>query len=142
MDNGGHARVGAAAIMLRVHVCLLQDGESWNRAIRPKAVGAWNLHALSLGLKELEHFVLFSSVVSSMGHQGIRRSCCHDPKAQIRWAHAGDHAHRCSNSVSCQDAKRDCWSLRCCKAQAPDLDMVGGQTRVAYGWCWCSSRAF
>ena len=68
-------------MMPRVHVYLLQDGESWNRAIRPKAVGAWNLHELSLGLKELEHFVIFSSVVASMGHQGSWRFCCCDLKA-------------------------------------------------------------
>jgi len=47
-----------------------QDGESWNKAIRPKAVGAWNLHELSLNMKDLQHFVIFSSIVSSIGHQG------------------------------------------------------------------------
>lgn len=48
----------------------LQDGESWNKAVRPKALGAWNLHDLSLSMKELQHFVIFSSIVSSIGHQG------------------------------------------------------------------------
>ena len=47
-----------------------QDGESWNKAIRPKAAGAWNLHALSLGLPELQHFVMFSSIVAAIGHHG------------------------------------------------------------------------
>ena len=49
---------------------LVQDGESWNKAVQPKAVGGWNLHNLSLRMKELEHFVIFSSIVSSIGHQG------------------------------------------------------------------------
>ncbi len=48
----------------------MQDGESWNKAVRPKAVGGWNLHNLSLKMKDLEHFVIFSSIVSSIGHQG------------------------------------------------------------------------
>ena len=51
---------------------VLQDGESWNKAIRPKAAGAWNLHALSLDLPELQHFVMFSSIVSAIGHHGNR----------------------------------------------------------------------
>ena len=52
------------------HARLVQDGESWNKAVQPKAVGGWNLHNLSLRMKELEHFVIFSSIVSSIGHQG------------------------------------------------------------------------
>ena len=48
----------------------VQDGESWNKTIRPKAAGAWNLHALSLGLPELQHFVMFSSIVAAIGHHG------------------------------------------------------------------------
>lgn len=56
----------------------VQDGESWNKAVRPKALGAWNLHELSLSMKELQHFVIFSSIVSSIGHQGefIPPLCC------------------------------------------------------------------
>jgi len=49
---------------------LPQDGESWNKAIKPKALGAWNLHELSQPIKTMEHFIVFSSVVSSIGHQG------------------------------------------------------------------------
>jgi hypothetical protein len=47
-----------------------QDGASWNKAIKPKAQGGWNLHDLSLQIESLEQFVVFSSVVSSIGHQG------------------------------------------------------------------------
>ena len=53
-----------------------QDGESWNKAVRPKALGAWNLHDLSLSMKELQHFVIFSSIVSSIGHQGESSYLC------------------------------------------------------------------
>ena len=42
--------------------------------MRPKAVGGWNLHNLSLQMKDLEHFVIFSSIVSSIGHQGASSS--------------------------------------------------------------------
>ena len=48
----------------------LQTGESWNRCVRPKAIGAWNLHELTKALPSVEQFVLFSSVVSWVGHQG------------------------------------------------------------------------
>ena len=47
-----------------------QTGESWNRCVRPKALGAWNLHEQTKALPELEHFVLFSSISSWIGHQG------------------------------------------------------------------------
>jgi fatty acid synthase len=50
--------------------CRAQDGESWNKAIKPKAWGAWHLHELSLRLPHCEQFVMFSSIVSSIGHQG------------------------------------------------------------------------
>ena len=38
--------------------------------MRPKAIGAWNLHELTKALPSVEQFVLFSSVVSWVGHQG------------------------------------------------------------------------
>ena len=53
-----------------------QTGESWNRCVRPKAIGAWNLHELTKALPNLEQFVLFSSVVSWVGHQGARSVTC------------------------------------------------------------------
>ena len=49
-----------------------QTGESWNRCVRPKAIGAWNLHELTKALPNLEQFVLFSSIVCWVGHQGAR----------------------------------------------------------------------
>ncbi|CAL8464659.1 g4194 [Coccomyxa elongata] len=58
------------AMVLEDRLILNHDGESWNRAIKPKAVGAWNLHELSQPVQSLEHFIVFSSVVSSIGHQG------------------------------------------------------------------------
>ncbi|KAK9904717.1 hypothetical protein WJX75_001194 [Coccomyxa subellipsoidea] len=58
------------AMVLEDRLIMNHDGESWNRAIKPKALGAWNLHELSTPVKSLEHFIVFSSVVSSIGHQG------------------------------------------------------------------------
>ena len=49
-----------------------QDGASWNKAIIPKARGAWHLHEATMGMKQCEQFVVFSSIVSSIGHQGAR----------------------------------------------------------------------
>ena len=51
-------------------VILLQTGESWNRTVRPKAIGAWNTDAASRGLPALEHFIFFSSVVAAQGNAG------------------------------------------------------------------------
>ena len=49
---------------------LCQTGESWNRCVKPKAAGAWNLDAASRGLKHLTHFVCFSSIVAAAGNAG------------------------------------------------------------------------
>ena len=38
--------------------------------MKPKALGAWNLHAAVEGVETLEHFVCFSSVVGTMGNIG------------------------------------------------------------------------
>jgi acyl transferase domain-containing protein len=55
---------------------VLDDGvltqQTWSRLARvlsPKAVGAWNLHRLTLGLP-LDFFVMFSSVASLLGSPG------------------------------------------------------------------------
>ena len=49
---------------------LLQSGASWNTAVKPKALGAWNLHAAVEGVPSLEHFVCFSSIVGTVGNVG------------------------------------------------------------------------
>ena len=51
-------------------VTLLQTGESWNRTVRPKAIGAWNTDAASRALPVLEHFIFFSSIVAAHGNAG------------------------------------------------------------------------
>ena len=58
---------------------LCQTGESWNRCVKPKAAGAWNLDAASRGLKHLTHFVCFSSIVAAAGNAGnsaVRATRC------------------------------------------------------------------
>ncbi|CAK0731645.1 hypothetical protein CVIRNUC_000023 [Coccomyxa viridis] len=47
-----------------------QTGEAWNRCVRPKAIGSWNLDAASRGLRHLDHFVFFSSIVATQGNAG------------------------------------------------------------------------
>ncbi len=51
-----------------------QTGESWNKVVRPKALGAWNLDAATRGLADLEHFICFSSIVASLGNAGAPRA--------------------------------------------------------------------
>jgi acyl transferase domain-containing protein/acyl carrier protein len=45
------------------------DGESIERALKPKVAGAWNLHLLTKDLS-LDHFVMFSSLASLVGPAG------------------------------------------------------------------------
>ena len=52
-----------------------QTGESWNKAVRPKVLGAWTLDAATRGLASLEHFVCFSSVSGTLGNAGALRLC-------------------------------------------------------------------
>ena len=47
-----------------------QTGESWNKVVRPKALGAWNLDGATRGLASLEHFICFSSIVATLGNAG------------------------------------------------------------------------
>ncbi len=52
-----------------------QTGESWNTVVKPKALGAWNLDAATRGLADLEQFVVFSSVVATLGNAGAPAPC-------------------------------------------------------------------
>jgi hypothetical protein len=68
-------RPGGAAAGQRAHAAAgAQTGESWNKVVRPKALGAWNLDAATRGLADLEHFVCFSSIVASLGNAGAPHS--------------------------------------------------------------------
>jgi len=55
----GRARCGRA-----------QTGAGWNAAAAPKAWAAQHLDAACRGLPELDHFVLFSSIVAAYGQPG------------------------------------------------------------------------
>ena len=59
-----------ASITAPEGLLLLQTGEAWNRCVRPKAIGSWNLDAASRGLRHLDHFVFFSSIVATQGNAG------------------------------------------------------------------------
>ncbi len=45
------------------------DGQSVAAVLRPKLVGAWNLHQATLDIP-LEHFVLYSSITTAIGNPG------------------------------------------------------------------------
>jgi hypothetical protein len=49
---------------------LVQTGEGWNAGVNPKAMGGHNLDAATRQLPDLEHFVMFSSIVASAGNEG------------------------------------------------------------------------
>ena len=58
-----------AAGVLEDRVLLRQDWESFRKVLHPKAIGAWNLHQLTLA-RELDFFVLFSSATAVFGFNG------------------------------------------------------------------------
>ena len=58
-----------AAGVLEDGVLLQQDWERFERVLAPKVQGAWNLHRLAQG-RELDFFVLFSSIASVFGSPG------------------------------------------------------------------------
>jgi len=58
-----------AALVLDDGVLLQLNRERFQKVMAPKAIGAWNLHALSLNAP-LDFFINFSSFVSSVGNPG------------------------------------------------------------------------
>ncbi len=50
-------------------ILLTQNADRFRRVLEPKTVGAWNLHAITRD-RELDFFVLFSSVASLLGTAG------------------------------------------------------------------------
>ena len=52
-----------------MHACM-QTGESWQRAVECKAKGALNLDQACQAAPDLEHFVMFSSMVAWCGNEG------------------------------------------------------------------------
>ncbi len=55
-----------AAGRLKDHAIVNMNKEDWSCVIRPKILGAWNLHHI-FNKKPLDYFVLFSSVTSVLG---------------------------------------------------------------------------
>ena len=62
------AGVMQMAMVLRDVGVLSMDLDSWNTAVRPKIEGTWNLH--NLLPKDMDFFVLFSSVCGMFGYYG------------------------------------------------------------------------
>ena len=62
------AGVMQMAMVLRDVGVMGMDLDSWNAAVRPKVEGTWNLH--NLLPKDMDFFVLFSSVGGTFGYYG------------------------------------------------------------------------
>jgi amino acid adenylation domain-containing protein len=58
-----------AAMVLEDSTLLNLDRDRLRRVLAPKTSGAWNLHLQTLG-RDLDHFILFSSLSSVLGHSG------------------------------------------------------------------------
>lgn len=63
------AGVFHTAMVLEDRMLVDLDRATLERVLRPKVLGGWNLHQATLG-RELDHFVLFSSLSSVFGHAG------------------------------------------------------------------------
>jgi NAD(P)-dependent dehydrogenase (short-subunit alcohol dehydrogenase family) len=57
------------AMVLEDKLLVDLDAETLQRVLRPKLLGGWNLHRETLG-RELDYFILFSSLSSIFGHAG------------------------------------------------------------------------
>ncbi|GAB5402655.1 MAG: hypothetical protein Aurels2KO_08860 [Aureliella sp.] len=92
------------AMVLEDKLLVDLDRDTLERVLRPKMLGAWNLHQQTLG-RELECFVLFSSLSSVFGHAGqanysaanaMLDSLAYYRRAQglpalvMNWGHLGD----------------------------------------------------
>ncbi len=58
-----------AAMVLDDRLIANLDAGGMSAVLRPKLLGAWNLHSLTLDLP-IEHFVLYSSITTSIGNPG------------------------------------------------------------------------
>lgn len=100
-----------AAMVLDDALIANLDGERVNTVLEPKMLGAWNLHALTVGLP-LEHFVLYSSVSTAIGNPGqasyvaanaaleslaILRRELGLPATCVGWGPIGDAGYLCRN---------------------------------------------
>lgn len=92
------------AMVLEDRLLVDLDRATLERVLRPKVLGGWNLHQYTQD-RELEHFVLFSSLSSVFGHAGQANyaaanafldSLAHARRAQglsatvINWGHLGE----------------------------------------------------
>ncbi|MDX1930748.1 MAG: type I polyketide synthase [Pirellulaceae bacterium] len=92
------------AMILEDRMLVDLDRATLERVLRPKVLGGWNLHQQTLN-RELDHFVLFSSLSSVFGHAGqanysaanalldslahYRRSL-NLPALAMNWGHLGE----------------------------------------------------
>ncbi|MBX3670089.1 MAG: SDR family NAD(P)-dependent oxidoreductase [Rhodocyclaceae bacterium] len=58
-----------AAMVIDDRIIANLDAQSVAAVLRPKLLGAWNLHKATLGIP-IEHFVLYSSITTALGNPG------------------------------------------------------------------------
>ena len=71
----------------------LQTGRSWNAVMHAKAHGARNLDSATRGIKSLQHFVMWSSIVAAAGNEGAHQELTlyhlHLKLTMVNLTHAG-----------------------------------------------------
>lgn len=64
----------------------MQTGESWNKVMHAKTKGAYNMHNATKKCKQLDYFVMWSSLVASAGNEGTPQSVTAFPFLRVRTA--------------------------------------------------------
>src|SRR5262249_23200742 len=97
----------------------LDEERMWT-AMRPKMIGAWNLHALTIGIP-LDFFVMFSSITSIIGNPGQANYVAGNafldmlayyrrarglPALTVNWGRVGDVGHVVNNPEATQRLDR------------------------------------
>ncbi len=113
------------AMVLEDKLLVDLDRDTWDRVLKPKVHGGWNLHEATRDLT-LDHFVLFSSLSSVFGHAGQANysaanafldSLAHYRRSQglpglvINWGHLGETGY-----LSQRKAWENGWSDKECLA--------------------------
>ena len=62
--------VGRSAVLTCLNGASWQTGEDWSIVVGAKARGAYNLDRACQHVATLDHFVMFSSLVSTVGNEG------------------------------------------------------------------------
>jgi hypothetical protein len=109
----------AAMVLDDAAIERLDEERMWT-AMRPKMIGAWNLHALTIGTP-LDFFVMFSSITSIIGNPGQANYVAGNafldtlayyrrarglPALTVNWGRVGDVGHVVNNPEATQRLDR------------------------------------